>query len=275
MAEGLSALTREYPAGSVLFRENDPGNRMYVIRSGRVRIYRQVGGTEIVLAFLSAGDFFGEMALLEGLPRSASAEVVDQARIIEVEADTFEEMIRSNIEIAVRMMKKLASRLRESDRRVDHLLVESAIGRALEVLRWLQNQGVAEGAWVRLTGAAEHVDLAAQAGIPASQAASVLEQLVRARCVKRDGEDLLIASREYLDEFGAFLELRRKYDPETQLPSETASLRQEERLRAMQALLAALRIAPQDLEARQQALAESYRRYAQLSQRFKGFDVGP
>jgi CRP-like cAMP-binding protein len=274
MAEGLSALTKEYPAGSILFRENDPGSRMYVIRSGRVRIYREVGGTEIVLAFLSAGDFFGEMALLEGLPRSASAEVVEQARIIEVEADTFEEMIRSNIEIAVRMMKKLASRLRESDRRVDHLLVESAIGRALEVLRWLQNQGTAEGAWVRLNGAAEHVDLAAQAGIPASQAMSVLEQLARARCVKRDGEDLLIASPEYLDEFGAFLELRRKYDPETQLPSETASLRQEERLRAMQALLSALRIAPQDLEARQQALAESYRRYAQLSQRFQGFDAG-
>jgi CRP/FNR family cyclic AMP-dependent transcriptional regulator len=273
--ESLSALIRDYPAGTILFEEHDPGSKMYVIRQGRVRIFRRLGTSEIVLAFLGAGEFFGEMSLLEGLPRSASAEVVEPSQIIEVGGDAFEEMVRGNIEIAVRIMKKLASRLREADGRIDQLLVESAVGRALEVLRWLNAQGVPEGPWVRLVGAVEHVDLAAQAGIPQSQAASVLEELVRARCVRRDKGDLLVARREYLDEFATYLELRRKYDPTSQLPSE-ASSRQDERLRAMQALLTALKISPEDLEARQQALAESYRRYSQLKQRFKSFeDLGP
>jgi CRP/FNR family cyclic AMP-dependent transcriptional regulator len=273
--ESLSALMRDYPAGTILFEEHDPGAKMYVIRQGRVRIFRRLGTSEIVLAFLGAGEFFGEMSLLEGLPRSASAEVVEPSQIIEVAGDTFEEMIRGNIEIAVRIMKKLAARLREADSRIDHLLVESAVGRALEVLRWLNAQGIPEGQWVRLVGAVDHVDLAAQAGIPQSQAAPVLEELVRARCVRRDKGDLLIARREYLDEFATYLELRRKYDPTSQLPTEMSN-RQDERLRAMQALLTALKISPEDLEARQQALAESYRRYSQLKQRFKSFeDLGP
>src|SRR5689334_370646 len=105
--EALSALTREYPTGAVLFEENDPGSRMFVIRSGKVRIFRRVGEAEIVLAFLGPGDFFGEMALLETLPRSATAQVVEPSRLVEVDAGTFEDMIRNNSEIAVRIMRKL------------------------------------------------------------------------------------------------------------------------------------------------------------------------
>ncbi len=270
--EVSSALMRDYAAGTILFEENDPGSRMYVIRAGRVRIFRRVGGSEIVLAFLGPGDFFGEMALLENLPRSASAEVVEDARLIEVDAGTFEEMIKSNVEIAVRIMRRLAGRLRESDRRADHLLVESAVGRALEVLRWLHGQGKDEGAWSRLAGGAAHVDLATQAGIPPAQAASVLRQLEAAGCLRAEGGDLLVARREHLDEYASYLELRRKYEPETRLPSEAASLRQEDRFRAMQTLLAALEIGPQDLAARQQALSASYRRYTQLKQRFRSFE---
>jgi CRP/FNR family cyclic AMP-dependent transcriptional regulator len=270
--EPLPALIREYPAHTILFEENDPGSRMFVIRSGRVRIFRRLAGSEIVLAFLGPGDFFGEMALLEGLPRSASAEVVEDARLIEVDSGTFEEMIRGNIEIAVRMMRKLASRLRESDRHIEHLLEESAVGRAIEVLRWLQGQGAPDADWSRLKGAAGHIDLAAQAGIPPAQAEAVLRQLQHARCLAQDGGDLLIARREHLDEYAAYLDMRRSYDFETQLPSEASSVRQEERLRAMQALLKALKITPEDLEARQQALADGYRRYIQLKRRFKSFE---
>src|SRR4051812_47901749 len=110
-----SAFTRDYPAGTVIFEERDPGSRMYVIRSGKVKIYRHLEGKEIVLAFLAPGDFFGEMALLEGLPRSASAMCVEDAQLVEVDQSTFEEMIRRNIEIAVRVMRKLAARVRELD----------------------------------------------------------------------------------------------------------------------------------------------------------------
>jgi len=271
--ETLSALVKEYPCGTVLFEENDPGSRMFVIRTGRVRIFRLLSGTEIVLAFLGPGDFFGEMALLEALPRSASAEVVETAELIEVDGDTFEEMIRSNIEVAVRIMRKLAGRLRESDHRLEHLMMESAAGRALEVLRWLESQAVSEeGNWTRLAGACEHVDVAAQAGISPPQAALVVRQLERAGCLRTEGDDLLIAKRKHLDEYAAYLELKRRYDTEAKLSSEAPSLPQEEQLRSMRALLAALKISPDVLNARQQALADNYNRYFELKQRFRNFD---
>ena len=105
-----------------VFEERDPGSRMYVIRSGKVKIYRHLEGKEVVLAFLGPGEFFGEMALLENLPRSASAMCVEDSVLVEVDAETFEEMIRRNIEIAVRIMRKLASRVRELDARMEKLL---------------------------------------------------------------------------------------------------------------------------------------------------------
>jgi len=271
----VGAFIQDYAPGTVLFEENDRGSRMFVIRSGRVRIYRRVAGNEIVLAFLGAGDFFGEMALLENLPRSASAQVVEPSRLIEVDAGTFEDMIRSNAEISARIMRKLASRLRESDHRIQDLLIESAIGRAIEVLRWLLSQGRPEGEFARLSGVAGRVDLAAQAGIPAAQSASVMAQLEQAGCIKLEGDDLLIASVKNLDEYASFLDLKRKYDaPAAQLPLETVALQQDERLRSMQRLLEALKLTPADLESRQQAMTTQYSRYIELKHRFKGFE-GP
>jgi hypothetical protein len=68
---------REFPAGAVVFEEGDPGSRMYVIHSGEVRIVKRVGAREVELARLGPGEAFGEMALLERQPRSATA-VVDR-----------------------------------------------------------------------------------------------------------------------------------------------------------------------------------------------------
>src|SRR2546430_17715708 len=76
MSETLSSvehLVRRHPSGTVLFREGDRGQTMYVIRSGKVNISKRIGDSEITLAVLGAGEFFGEMALLGGLPRSAGA----------------------------------------------------------------------------------------------------------------------------------------------------------------------------------------------------------
>ena len=73
---------RDFPAGAVIFEEGDPGSRMYVIQSGEVRILKRVGAREITLARLGAGEAFGEMALLEGQPRSATAIVEAPSRIL-------------------------------------------------------------------------------------------------------------------------------------------------------------------------------------------------
>src|SRR5438270_452316 len=103
MSETLSSvehLVRRHPSGTVLFREGDRGQTMYVIRSGKVNISKRIGDSEITLAMLGAGEFFGEMALLEGLPRSAGATVVEEALLIEVAQGAFATVVRRNSEIA-------------------------------------------------------------------------------------------------------------------------------------------------------------------------------
>jgi CRP-like cAMP-binding protein len=67
---------------------------------------------------MEKGDFFGEMSILEGLPRTLSAEAVEDTELIEINSMTFDKMIKSNIEIAIRMLRKLSIRLREAERKL-------------------------------------------------------------------------------------------------------------------------------------------------------------
>src|ERR1043166_9487427 len=134
MLASLEHLVRKHPAGTVLFREGDQGRTMYVIRSGKVNIWKQISDSDITLAVLGPGEFFGEMALLEGLPRSAGATVVEDAMLIELEQNAFGTLIRKNGEIALRLMRRLSSRLREADRQIQALISRSGAARALSLV---------------------------------------------------------------------------------------------------------------------------------------------
>jgi hypothetical protein len=105
------------PAGTVLFREGDRGSEMYILESGSVDIVR--GG--VTLATLEAGDFFGEMAILEDQPRFASATAKSDARVLRIERATFADLLRANVEIAVRIMRKLVGRQRRAEQRISEL----------------------------------------------------------------------------------------------------------------------------------------------------------
>src|SRR5580700_5997212 len=96
---------REYAPGDVLFREGEAGEVMFVIQSGAVRIAKTVAGTDKTLAVLGPGEFLGEMAILNGKPRTATATVVEPARCLVIEARTLEQMVARNAEIALRLIK--------------------------------------------------------------------------------------------------------------------------------------------------------------------------
>jgi CRP-like cAMP-binding protein len=116
--------TREVKAGEVIFHEGDLGTEMFIVHEGRVEISKQVeGGESKPLAVFEKGDFFGEMALLEDLPRTATARALSAATLLSINGSTFDQMLRANPEIAVRMMRKLSRRLRETD-----LLLKQALG---------------------------------------------------------------------------------------------------------------------------------------------------
>jgi CRP-like cAMP-binding protein len=116
---------RTFPKGTVLFREGEPGKEMYVVQSGRVDVSKRVGAVEKILASLGPGEFLGEMSILNNRPRSATATCAEDARLLVVDARTFEAMIRGNAEIAIRMIQKLADRLAEANGQIERLLLAS------------------------------------------------------------------------------------------------------------------------------------------------------
>ncbi len=103
-------------AGTSLFRAGDQGDAMYIIERGKVRIcVRASDGKEVTLTELGRGDFFGEMALLDGQRRSADAVVAEEARLAVLSREHFLSFMRSSPDIALEMLTALANRLRHTD----------------------------------------------------------------------------------------------------------------------------------------------------------------
>ena len=123
--DSFAKYLKHFPKGSVLFSEGDEGEDMYIVRAGLVAIKKRVPHGEITVAMLEKGDFFGEMALLERIPRTAGAEVVEDADLIVIGSEVFGDMVKSNPEIAVRMLRKYSIRLRETNRQLEQVLSAS------------------------------------------------------------------------------------------------------------------------------------------------------
>jgi hypothetical protein len=122
VAHPLKDFIVRYKTGELIYKEGDAGAEMYIVQSGAVEIARNLGGKDHVVAVMEKGDFFGEMSILEGLPRAASARALEDSELIEITSAVFDRMIRGNIEIAVRMLRKLSSRLQEANRKVEESL---------------------------------------------------------------------------------------------------------------------------------------------------------
>ncbi|BAS26961.1 Crp/Fnr family transcriptional regulator [Limnochorda pilosa] len=128
-------------AGAFVFFQSDPGDALYLVESGRLRVFRtSPDGRDRTLAHLAAGDVLGEMALLDGLERSATVQAVEATRLWRLRRKAFLELLRTDPELSLNLIQILARRLREAD----HQLEEAAAGpvpeRLLRVLRRLALQ---------------------------------------------------------------------------------------------------------------------------------------
>jgi CRP-like cAMP-binding protein len=109
------------PSGAFVFEEGELGTEMYIIQDGKVEILQHVAGENRQRAVLEKGDFFGEMAMLEHIPRTAGAEVVEDGDLIVIGSDVFGDMVKANPEIGVRMLRKYSLRLRETTKQIEEL----------------------------------------------------------------------------------------------------------------------------------------------------------
>lgn len=126
---------KSFKKGDYLFHDNDRGNEMFVLQEGEVEVLKKIGGQEKVLATLQKGDFFGEMAILNGKPRTATIRVSVDSKILVINPSTFESMIRGNADIAIKMLQKLATRLAQADLQIENLLLRTPESRVVHYLR--------------------------------------------------------------------------------------------------------------------------------------------
>jgi len=111
----------ELKGGSSLFRVGDSGDAMYIIESGRIRItVTDADGREVILASLGHGDFFGEMAMLDGHGRSADATVAEDSRLAVLTRENFLTFVSSDARIVLEMLSAIGRRLRRTAAAVSH-----------------------------------------------------------------------------------------------------------------------------------------------------------
>lgn len=110
-------------AGDAVFREGESGDAMFIIESGSIEIRSSARGYAPI-ATLGSGDFFGDMSLLEDRPRSADAIALEPARLLRIDRSAFADLLRQNVEIGVRIMRKIAARQRRTEQQLDEALAE-------------------------------------------------------------------------------------------------------------------------------------------------------
>lgn len=129
------ARERKFDRGQVIFYEGDLGGSLYIIVTGTVKIVVMADdGREHILGLLHAGDFFGEVSLIDGKTRSATAIALDNVSVVMISREDFIRLIRKNPDMSLKIMVTLCERLRKTDKRVESLAFLSAPGRVAQVL---------------------------------------------------------------------------------------------------------------------------------------------
>jgi CRP-like cAMP-binding protein len=108
-------LGREYADGAVICHQGDPGDRMYVLQAGRATVMREEGGVEVVVGELKSGDVFGEMAIFDRQPRSATVRAKGMARVLTLDKRAFLRQVHEDPSLAYRILESMSLRIRRLD----------------------------------------------------------------------------------------------------------------------------------------------------------------
>ena len=133
----FARFTRTFRPGEIIFSEYEPGDTFYLIRSGRIKLIKNTGEFERTLDILQPAEIFGEMAILENAPRSATAIAVDQVEVLELNAQNFELLILGNPQIAIKLLRIFSKRIYDSKRRFMILTMPDPQSRIADVFLML------------------------------------------------------------------------------------------------------------------------------------------
>src|SRR5262245_12594756 len=160
--DDIAKFTVSGDAGNVIYKEGDTGRDMFIIQEGKVEIQKPKGAETLKPTVLGPGDFFGELSVFEDQRRDTTAKGLTPYRLLRIDKTTLDQLVQENPEIAVRMLYRLASRLREH---------EEALRRAAEIAAGAMNQVLSKQAVPEAVQTPAAVAAAPAAAPPAPAAA--------------------------------------------------------------------------------------------------------
>ncbi len=182
--------------GERIFEESAPGDRMFIIQGGGVRITKMFDGRPHVLAVLGKGDFFGEMAIVSRIRRTASAEAIGETRLLAFDRDGFQSMIEKNARIALNVIDKLSRRLQHANHQIQTMFERNkqslvALNLYLRFAERPQDQQV-----LTLDRAVNEIALTIE--VPEVRVMEAVNELVKAGALEQSGNALRLKDRALL-----------------------------------------------------------------------------
>ncbi|HSE79467.1 MAG TPA: Crp/Fnr family transcriptional regulator [Alphaproteobacteria bacterium] len=201
---GLSRI-RRLAKGAILFQQGDEGDALYGVIVGLVRIsVASAAGREITLGLMEPGDMFGEIALLDGLPRTAGAQAAEDSVILVIDRPHFFELIEAEPRLARHVIELLCERLRRStDRFSEHTLLrlDARLARKLQSLAAGHGRAVRGG--MRIALKLSQSELAQMLGASREAVNKLLQRWSRAGILRHERGAIVIAAPKRLDEIAA------------------------------------------------------------------------
>lgn len=196
----LSLSEHTLQAGEQIFRQGDPGDAMYIIRSGRVKVFiLDEGGREIVLDIYGEGDFFGEFAMLDEQPRSAGVEALEATQLFSLSRLDFFAAVRQCPEIAIGVMRELVARLRHTTGYAESLAFLNIFGRvALRLVELADRYGRPVEGGILVDVSLPPEELAGLAGVEARSIGNVLRFYANSNLIRVDGDRVTILDPDAL-----------------------------------------------------------------------------
>jgi len=187
--------------GAIVIREDESqGRGLFVLLEGEAKVVLTgTDGREAVLAFLTEGDFFGEMSLLDGDPRSATVRASTDTRLLVLKRDAFFDLLRAFPEIAISMLAELSTRLRNANRKISALALSPVNARIVGALLQLAElRGTRLRGQVIIRDRPTQQEIADMANTTRETVSRVLSQLQKDGLIGVEGRDLLLLDEEKL-----------------------------------------------------------------------------
>ena len=197
-------IARHYESGKFIFLEDSEGEQCFFVVQGSVKVTRlSKDGREVILAMLNEGEFFGEMALLDGESRSANVIALEETEVLTLNREDFLVVLHDYPQIAIQLLKEMADRLRKSDRQIASLSLSDAEKRiALCIIRFADEQGIIQRGQVSIPKMPIQQDIANMAGTSRETVSRAINLLEKEHFIKRQGRELLILDyKTFIKEF--------------------------------------------------------------------------